>query len=84
MRVPRVEPIRLPWEPLYQAAGAPSFRHLRTVLRTEHGLLQRAAEQGVTLNQADIWCSRLGLVPYVVWPEWITIALEQYHQPVLS
>ena len=68
--------IKLAFEPFYNATGKMNNRKLRDVIGSDHYTIKKANVEGLTINQADIWCEKIGIAPYEIWPEWIDIILK--------
>lgn len=61
---------RYPLQPLLDAAGM-TLNDLRQVCPMGGTTYRNARNIGLTEDQADRWSCRCGLLPWLVWPNWL-------------
>lgn len=61
---------RYPLQPLLDAAGM-TLNDLRQVCPMGGSTYRRARTDGLSEEQADRYACRVGLVPWVIWPDWL-------------
>lgn len=72
--------IKLDFNPFYIASGKLTNRQLRGKLGVDYYTITRANNEGLTIDQADIWCEKLEIAPYEIWSEWIDLILSNSDQ----
>lgn len=71
---------RYPLQPLLDMAGM-TLNELRQVCPMNGPVYHNARTLGLTEAQADRWACKVGLVPWLIWPDWLDDALVECAEP---